>query len=160
MTFHVRLIDVNEGAIHAPTISWHDRRASIVLITSLVRKGITCPTWTLTTHVQQFFRCNYPCKLLSLKMSVGSRSGKLRLRGGPCHPPVTIVRRCRLCPATQVHRLFHIQPLRLPPYQNNCREVAPSWEAPTFIETLSARMVAGRNCPPLQGSQNDVLYRC
>ena len=105
-------------------------------------------TWTPTTHVQRFFRCDHPGKLLSVNVSVGPRSGKLRLRGGPCYPPVTIVRRRRLHPAAQVPLLFHIRLLCLPPYQHNYRQVAPR-EAPTFVRTLSARMVADRNCPAL-----------
>ena len=32
LDFHVRSIGVTEGTIHAPTIRWHNWRASIVLI--------------------------------------------------------------------------------------------------------------------------------
>ena len=145
LTFHVRSIDVNEGAIHASTISWHSWRASIVLITSLVCRQTTCSTWILTIHVRRF-RCDHPCKLLSASVSVGSRSCKPRPRGGLCHPQVTIVCRHRLRPVARVHLLFHIQLHCHPPFQNSCRQVALPQEAPMFVGTLSAQMVAGRNC--------------
>jgi hypothetical protein len=62
--FHVHPIDVNEGAVYIPIISWDSRRASLVVI--LLRwfsGGQIFSIWTLTIHPRQS-RCDHPLSLL------------------------------------------------------------------------------------------------
>jgi hypothetical protein len=137
--FHTRSIDVNEGAVHIPTVSWDSGRPFDIFI-------ILC--WVdnrfyLDSHHTQ---ATIPPRPLTqtMSVSVGSRLGQKRPRGDLCLHAAIIFRQHRMRPVARAHRPFRIRLPHQRPYQNNYRRQVHPLEAHTFVRTLLVRMEAGR----------------